>query len=259
MVKQLMRHLAFTFVTAFMMPNLANGQTVINQDLVVQGSACVGATCPDNPTFGFDTVRLQGSSPTILFDDTSSTASFPNNDWRVGVVGGNFVIQDATAGSNVFAIGAAGNSVALGANSTLVDGAVSVGSAGNLRRVTNVAAAINATDAVILSQVSGAISAAEARASVQLQQNAQDLNALSTRLDGVGAMSSAMSALAVNPRGTGNNFLSFGLGHYNGSTAVAAGSFHFLAGNFIMLNTGISYNATNGGNPAFRAGVTFGN
>lgn len=88
----------------------SHAQTVINNDLVVDGSACIGLDCPNNPSFGFDTVRLQENNLRLHFDDTSSSASFPRNDWRLVANdsgnGGNsmFVIQDATAGRDIFEI-----------------------------------------------------------------------------------------------------------------------------------------------------------
>lgn len=92
---------------------------VITQDLVVQGSECVGQDCPSNPSFGFDTFRLQENNLRIHFDDTSTSASFPRNDWRIvaneSSNGGasKFSIDDATAGRTPFTItaGAAANSI----------------------------------------------------------------------------------------------------------------------------------------------------
>lgn len=235
-----------------------HGQQVINQDLVVRGSACIGAACPDAPDFGFDTVRLQGDDPTILFNDTSTSGAFPTNDWRVGVVNDNFVIQDVDTTATLFSISSDGNSVALGEGATLVDGAVSVGSAGNLRRITNVAAAVDANDAVTLSQLAPVINALSSQNTTQLQQNARDIVQLDERLNRIGAMSSAMSALQINPRGNGDHFVSFGLGHYNGETGAAVGSFHFFRENSVFINTGAAA-AFTGGSPVFRMGLTLGN
>ncbi|MDY6880514.1 MAG: hypothetical protein SV686_09740 [Thermodesulfobacteriota bacterium] len=77
-------------------------------DVYINGSLCVGFDCVDNESFGFDTIRLKENNLRILFDDTSSSASFPNNDWRIVINdttdgGGNyFGIEDATAGRSVF-------------------------------------------------------------------------------------------------------------------------------------------------------------
>jgi len=83
---------------------------VITQDLVVQGSECVGIDCASTESFGFDTERYKENNLRIHFDDTSASASFPSNDWRIEINssanGGAsyFAIQDATAGRIPFII-----------------------------------------------------------------------------------------------------------------------------------------------------------
>ncbi len=44
---------------------------VIPDDLIVQGSACVGLDCVNGEVFGFDTVRLKENNTRLQFDDTS--------------------------------------------------------------------------------------------------------------------------------------------------------------------------------------------
>ncbi|HEX6648200.1 MAG TPA: tail fiber domain-containing protein [Pyrinomonadaceae bacterium] len=80
---------------------------VIADDLIVQGSACVGLDCVDGENFGFDTIRVKENNTRIQFDDTSTSAGFPNNNWQIranasGSGGGNFlafVDQGATGNS----------------------------------------------------------------------------------------------------------------------------------------------------------------
>jgi len=85
---------------------------VISQDLVVQGSECVGIDCANGESFGFDTERYKENNLRIHFDDTSNSSSFPSNDWRIEINdssnGGSnyFAIQDATAGRQVFRVDA---------------------------------------------------------------------------------------------------------------------------------------------------------
>jgi hypothetical protein len=55
---------------------------VIPDDLIVQGSTCVGFDCVNNESFGFDTIRLKENSTRIKFEDTS-VGSFPANDWQL--------------------------------------------------------------------------------------------------------------------------------------------------------------------------------
>lgn len=62
---------------------IAMPDQVIADDLIVQGSACVGLDCVNNESFGFDTIRLKENNDRIQFDDTSATAGFPTNNWQI--------------------------------------------------------------------------------------------------------------------------------------------------------------------------------
>ena len=55
---------------------------VIPDDLIVQGSACVGLDCVNNENFGFDTIRVKENNTRIQFNDTSA-AGFPTNNWQI--------------------------------------------------------------------------------------------------------------------------------------------------------------------------------
>jgi hypothetical protein len=63
---------------AFFMPD-----NVIADDLIVQGSACVGLDCVNGEAFNFDTIRLKENNTRILFLDTSTSAGFSTNDWII--------------------------------------------------------------------------------------------------------------------------------------------------------------------------------
>jgi hypothetical protein len=92
---------------------------VIPDDLIVQGSACVGLDCVNNESFGFDTIRLKENNTRIKFDDTSSSAGFPANDWQLtandSASGGSskFSIEDITGSKVPFTVtaGASTNSI----------------------------------------------------------------------------------------------------------------------------------------------------
>jgi len=92
---------------------------VIPDDLIVQGSACIGLDCVNNESFGFDTIRLKENNTRIKFDDTSVSAGFPANDWQLtandSASGGSskFSIEDITGSKVPFTIraGAATNSI----------------------------------------------------------------------------------------------------------------------------------------------------
>ena len=85
---------------------------VVPDDMVVQSSLCVGLDCVNGESFGFDTIRLKENNLRIHFDDTSSGAGFPANDWRIivndaGSGGASyFSVEDATAGRQVFTVSA---------------------------------------------------------------------------------------------------------------------------------------------------------
>ena len=79
-------------------------------DVIVDGSICVGMDCVCNENFGFDTERLKENNLRIHFDDTSNSASFPANDWRIVINdtsnGGAsyFGIEDSSAGRIPFRV-----------------------------------------------------------------------------------------------------------------------------------------------------------
>jgi hypothetical protein len=95
-----------------------NPDQVIPDDLIVQGSLCVGFDCVNNESFGFDTIRLKENNTRIKFEDTS-VGSFPTNDWQLtandSASGGasKFSIEDITGAKVPFTItaGAATNSM----------------------------------------------------------------------------------------------------------------------------------------------------
>jgi hypothetical protein len=81
-----------------------------NDDLIVDGSLCVGFDCTCGYSFGFDTIVLKENNLRIFFDDTSTASSFPRNDWRIIINdsanggGSYFGVEDATAGRRVFSV-----------------------------------------------------------------------------------------------------------------------------------------------------------
>ncbi len=83
---------------------------VFADDVIVQSSICVGFDCANGESFGSDTQRLKENNLRIHFDDTSASASFPGNDWRITINdstngGANyFAVEDATAGRIPFRI-----------------------------------------------------------------------------------------------------------------------------------------------------------
>ena len=66
-----------------MAPAMAQADFVINDDLIVDGIACVGFNCVNGEVFSFDTIRLKENNLRIKFDDTSVVPSFPSTDWQL--------------------------------------------------------------------------------------------------------------------------------------------------------------------------------
>jgi len=90
-----------------------------NDDVLTMFSHCIGNDCVNGESFGFDTVRLKENNLRIHFQDTSASASFPTNDWRIIINdsangGANyFGVEDSSAGRIPFRIeaGAPANSL----------------------------------------------------------------------------------------------------------------------------------------------------
>ena len=155
---------------------------VIFDDLIItqgnngEGSLCVGQGCVDGEIFDFDSIKLKSPAPLIRFEDTSSSAAFPSQDWTMGIVDSPsdisvFFVKNANTNSNVLQMSASSaGGVALGADAELMDGAISVGATGTERRIIHVADGVNPTDAVNLGQV----------ANLQVS-----IDAINVRLDGL--------------------------------------------------------------------------
>lgn len=106
----------------------ARADQVFNDDVIITFSLCVGNDCVNGETFGFDTIKLKENNTRIKFDDTSVSASFPNNDWQLtandSTNGGanKFSIDDITNSRTPFTIEASAP-----ANSLYVDDGGRVG------------------------------------------------------------------------------------------------------------------------------------
>jgi hypothetical protein len=110
---------------------------VFTTDLIVQGSACVGVDCSSSESFGFDTIRLKENNLRIKFQDTSTSGSFPSNDWQLTANETNnggknmFAIDDVTGGRTPFTVEASapsnsiyvedGGNVGFGTSTPVVD------------------------------------------------------------------------------------------------------------------------------------------
>ncbi|QLE86079.1 tail fiber domain-containing protein [Shewanella sp. Scap07] len=122
---------------------------VILDDLIINGSNCVGQDCVNGESFGFDTIRLKENNVRIKFQDTSASASFPSNDWQLTANdssngGANkFSIDDIDGGRVPFTVEAgspnhalyldSSGNVGLGTNTPLVELHIKSGDSPTLR------------------------------------------------------------------------------------------------------------------------------
>jgi histone H3/H4 len=93
-------------------PPFITFQQVINQNLIVQASLCVGLDCVSSENFGFDTLRLKENNLRIHFEDTSTAGGYPSNDWAIQANatqpgGGNYLaVLDLNTNNMTFRIDA---------------------------------------------------------------------------------------------------------------------------------------------------------
>lgn len=83
MSKGLMKKTALASSALCLMGGMALADQVILDDLIVDGSACIGQDCVNGESFGFDTIKMKENNLRIKADDTSVSASFPNRDWQL--------------------------------------------------------------------------------------------------------------------------------------------------------------------------------
>jgi len=86
------------------------GSMAFAQNLIVDGSLCVGFDCVNPESFGFDTIRMKENNLRLHFNDTSTAAAFPSADWRLvandSANGGSnkFALEDSDAGRQTFIV-----------------------------------------------------------------------------------------------------------------------------------------------------------
>ena len=116
-------------------PNLRSiNDQVINDDLIVTGNLSIGWDAVNGENFGDNVIIVKENNVRIGFDDTSTEAGSPKNDWMIeansNLSGGDnyYMIKDVTAGTSpltlqkaagnnaLFVQGSTGN-VGLGTNS----------------------------------------------------------------------------------------------------------------------------------------------
>lgn len=154
------------------------------------------------------------------------------------------------------------NSVAIGANST--DGGernvVSVGSSASTRRITNVSAGVNLTDAVNLGQLNNsmgqAIASANAYTDKRINQLNYDLKEVGRNAEGATASAMALAAIPQSfERGQG--MFGVGVGTWQGESALAVGVSKATDDGRFVLKAGATYNSRGQGGANGGVGIAF--
>lgn len=200
-----------------------------------------------------------GGSDNPYYDASAGGGNTP-----VPADGGSLVSDggEATAtGHGAVAAGAgasasADNSVALGAGS-LADreNTVSVGRAGGERQLTNVAAGVQGTDAVNVSQLNERMADANAYTDGRVQDmwdNVNDRFDQASRQANRG-IAGAAALVQVTPYLPGKTVLNAGMASYRGETALGVGISRWSENGRVNVNAGVS--AARGDRPIFRVGV----
>jgi len=167
----------------------ASADQVILDDLIVNGSQCVGSACTDNEAFNFDTILYKSDDPSVRFQDTSSSASFPTSDWEFGFSDDNstvipyFYLKDIDSNANLLVLQSGSNGgVAIGANSTLENDSISVGNADTQRKIVYVANGVADSDAANMAQFTAFTTTAEANVAGDIVNINSDISELQTSL-----------------------------------------------------------------------------
>ena len=205
-----------TDANAVQLTNVKAGELSETSTDAVNG-AQLNATNARVDTFKNVVNNISGTgSPFIAINSSITTAPAPT---ATGT--------DAVAiGANAHASG--NNSIALGANSVAdEDNTASVGSAGNERRVTNVAAGQSGTDAANMNQVN------DLRNEV-----GQSISAL--QRSAFGGVASAMAMPNLTPREPGKTVVAVGVANYKGYGAVGAGATYRSRDGAWLINGALS-------------------
>ncbi len=167
----------------------SSADQVILDDFIVTGSQCVGSACTDNEAFNFDTILYKSDDPSVRFQDTSSSASYPTSDWELGFSDENstvipyFYLKDMDSNANLLILQSGNNGgVAIGANSTLENDSISVGNADTQRKIVYVANGVADSDAANMAQFTAFTTTAEANVAGDIVNINSDINNLQTSL-----------------------------------------------------------------------------
>jgi len=231
------------------------------------GSTAIGggASAKTNDTaVGYRaTVTADGSTAVganSLIQSTNSVAIGADSTVESGAAGGTAVGQNARVAAGAV------NSVALGKDSVATEpNTVSVGSSGNERRITNVAAGINSTDAVNMGQL-GEVSSRVSVNSANIAKNKRNIAANSEDIlenrtdidrnsldiehleddmkDSFAGIAAVASLITLSPSAPGKTTFNLGAANFKGESGVGVSVAHRLnsavLGDDLYLNCGFA-------------------
>jgi trimeric autotransporter adhesin len=210
-----------------------DSSTAIGANTVASGNSSTATGAGANA--GADNSTAVGNNATVAASGTNGTAIGSGSN--VGAVSGTAIGQGAQVESG------ANNSVALGAGSVATEAnTVSVGSPGNERTISNVAAGVNPTDAANVGQVSAVQNWAQSYVD-------QKTNQLNQRITNMGQHADAGTASAIamvnipQPYQAGQSALGAGVGGFNGQAAVSVGMSHITQDGKWVLKGSLSGNS----------------
>lgn len=233
---------------------------VFATDVIIQGSLCVGIDCSSSESFGFDTERLKENNLRLHFDDTSASASFPSNDWRIAINdsangGANyFRIEDATAGTNPVTVSAgagnnalyissSGGNVGMGTASPVVELHITDGDSPTMRLEQNGSSGFtsqtwdvagNETNFFVRDVTNGS------KLPFKIKPGAPD-NSLFVAADGDIGLGTASPSAALHVK-SGNFLVEAGDFEVTGNATVRGDARYFLTNRFNFLNGGTNAN-----------------
>jgi hypothetical protein len=114
-VRGLLTITAVVAMALVLSPVTSRADQVVHDNQIVVGSQCVGLDCQLDEVFGLTTLLLKENNLRIFFQDTSTSALFPKNDWEILVNdsanGGESFLGFADRGEGVAGASGAGQCV----------------------------------------------------------------------------------------------------------------------------------------------------
>lgn len=222
-------------------PDYSGGVTVGNNTVVGDGSAA--AVGNNAQAAGVHGTAVGSDAYAASYHGTAlggKASAASDGGVAVGANANVAAVAGTAIGEGASVTAAASNAVAIGADSIATQAnSVSVGSAGNERLITNVAAGVDATDAVNVSQLQAAQSWAQSYTDQQTSALNNRITRLGQRADAGTAAAIAMTNIpqAYAPE---QSALGAGVGSFRGQAAIAVGMSTVTPGGRWVLKASLS-------------------